>query len=325
MAKRPKKPRTARKKAKKTTDAKPLPPKSYFASAHPGKKKEISEGFAKGIMELESCLKLPVWLLCQDGDDANHWDGITRIVKESLFESRFDHENELKRGQKIALVIDSQGGHARAAYEIATLLQKHCEGFIAVIPRRAKSAATLISLGADEIVLGEYGELGPLDVQFFDQEREEWASGLDEVQSLERLHAFTLSALDQTMFMLRSRTRMKSATVIPHATKLVTQMVQPMFANVDVFRYTQISRRLKIGEEYARRLLLRRFTTLEANDIARKLVDNYPEHGFIIDHQEAEKIGLKPMSTYPKLRDILCNLARQMPEVTAIGRMIKKG
>lgn len=37
---------------------------------------------------------------------------------------------------------------------------------------------------------GMFGELGPLDVQIPDPEREEWISGLDEVQALERLHAF---------------------------------------------------------------------------------------------------------------------------------------
>jgi ClpP class serine protease len=33
------------------------------------------------------------------------------------------------------------------------LLKRHCGGFVAVVPRYAKSAATLLALGADEIIL----------------------------------------------------------------------------------------------------------------------------------------------------------------------------
>jgi membrane-bound ClpP family serine protease len=37
--------------------------------------------------------------------------------------------------------------------------------FIVVVPRRAKSAATLICCGADEIHMGQMSELGPIDPQ----------------------------------------------------------------------------------------------------------------------------------------------------------------
>jgi hypothetical protein len=100
----------------------------------------------------------------------------------------------------------------------------------------------LLSLGADEIVLAAFGELGPLDVQILDPEREEWISGLDEVQALERLHAFVMSSLDQTMFTMCARTRRKVVTLLPHITKLITEMTQPLFNHVDVVRYSQMSR-----------------------------------------------------------------------------------
>jgi hypothetical protein len=133
-----------------------------------------------------------------------------------------------------------------------------------------------------------------------------------------------MSAFDQTMFMLLARTRMKAGTLIPHVTKLVTQLAQPMFGNIDVVRYTQMSRRLKVGEEYARRLLRHKYDENDANNIARRLVEVYPEHSFIIDHEEAERIGLKPTLPEPDVRDTLCNLARQISDMTAIGRIIEK-
>ena len=309
-------------KKKRLAKKVPPPPKSYCVLPYPADP-ELPSGFAEEVQKLEVALNMPVWLLVQNGSDKD-LDAVSAYAKQALFDSRFIPDFGLERGKNVALLIDSPGGQARAAYEIASLLRQHCGGFVAVVPRRAKSAATLISLGADGIILGEYGELGPLDVQIMDVEREEWISGLDEVQSLERLHAFTMAAFDQTMFMLASRTRMKAGTLIPHVTKLVTQMVQPMFGNVDVVRYTQMSRRLKVGEEYARRLLMNRFSESIANNIARKLVEIYPEHGFIIDHGEAERLGLRPTLPEPDVRDIMCNLCHLLPNMTAVGRIIEK-
>ncbi len=311
----------AKRTSKKKVSAKP-PQKTAaeYCVASADTATKVSGEFARTVDQLQEKLRMPVWMLIQDGDHTDR-DTVSPVAKKALFDSRNIPALGFERDQKVALLIDSPGGQARSAFEIAALLQKHCGGFSAVIPRRAKSAATLIALGADEIILGEYGELGPLDVQFMDSEREEWISGLDEAQSLERLHAFALTAFDQTMFMLAQRTSQKAGTLIPHVTKLVTQMVQPMFGNIDVVRYTQMSRRLKVGEEYAKRLLMNRFVEFEANGIARKLVELYPDHGFIIDHAEAVRIGLKPKVPDAELLGILNELAILLPNMTAIGRL----
>jgi ClpP class serine protease len=69
--------------------------------------------------------------------------------------------------QNVLMIIESGGGEIEPAY----LISKTCkrlskEKFVVSIPRRAKSAATLISLGAKEIHMGLLSELGPIDPQF---------------------------------------------------------------------------------------------------------------------------------------------------------------
>jgi len=272
------------------------------------------------LHRLELMLGKPVWCLVQSGN--NNLNSIDQTAKELLFAARDSPAPfGLERNKKVALLIDSSGGLAGSAFEIATLFQTHCGGFDAVIPRRAKSAATLIALGADNLILGEFGELGPLDAQVFNEEREERTSALDEVQSLERLHAFAMTALDSTMFMLAARTGMKMATLLPMASRIVTEMVQPLFSNVDAIRYTQMSRVLRVGEEYARRLLQARFSKTDATEIARKLVELYPEHRFIIDTKEAKELGLKPAKLNDDLRDLLNSISKDLKGKTAIGRI----
>src|SRR5688572_5280843 len=64
------------------------------------------------------------------------------------------------------LIVVSPGGDGTAAETILDMLRKYCTGVLRiVVPLYAKSAATLIALGADEIVMGETSELGPIDAQ----------------------------------------------------------------------------------------------------------------------------------------------------------------
>jgi len=68
-------------------------------------------------------------------------------------------------GRHLDLVLRSPGGCVCCAYVIARELRRRFERVGAFVPLATKSAATLIALAADELVLGDLGELGPLDAQ----------------------------------------------------------------------------------------------------------------------------------------------------------------
>jgi len=66
------------------------------------------------------------------------------------------------------LVLVSPGGEGTAAETILDLCRKYCtEELRVVVPLYAKSAATLLALGADQILMGESSELGPIDAQVY--------------------------------------------------------------------------------------------------------------------------------------------------------------
>lgn len=300
-----------------TVNSVPPVPKHYVC--HFPSPRVLPPAFVDAVQKLETSIGLPVWLLIQGGGES--WDVLGEMVLKALRAAR---NMGLNRGQRVALLIDSRGGQARTAYEIASLFRRHCGGFTAIIPRMAKSAATLLALGADEIVLGEYGELGPLDVQVLDPDREERISGLDEVHSLERLNAFAMTALDKAMILFANRTGMKAKTLLPHVSRFVADLTGPLFGHVDVVHYTQMSRALKEGEEYARRLLRRQYGTDEANAIARRLVEDYPEHGFIIDQEEAQNLGMRLKEPTDEQLRIMNDITEHLDGLTAIGRIIER-
>ena len=73
---------------------------------------------------------------------------------------------------RITLLLDSPGGDVDAAEKMVHLLQEasapltgNAGDLEVVVPNAAKSAATLIALGADRIVMSDSSELGPIDPQ----------------------------------------------------------------------------------------------------------------------------------------------------------------
>lgn len=194
-------------------------------------------------------------------------------------------------GKRVILVLDSPGGHASAAYKIARLFQQASQDFMVAVPRWAMSAATLLSLGAREIHMSSDSQLGPLDVQLHDREREEWSSALDEVQSLDQITAAAIAQADQAMLFLMQRSGKKIETLIPHALDFAAKLQAPMVSKIDTIHYSQQSRLLKVAQDYAERLLAPNYGP-NGMEIAQRLVHNYPEHGFVIDPLEAREIGL---------------------------------
>jgi hypothetical protein len=69
------------------------------------------------------------------------------------------------RDRDLDLVIHSPGGTPEAAEQVGNYLRTQFDYIRCFVPLQAKSAATMIALGCDEIVMGLHSELGPIDPQ----------------------------------------------------------------------------------------------------------------------------------------------------------------
>ena len=70
-----------------------------------------------------------------------------------------------EKRSKLDLFIYSRGGASDVPWTLVSMFREYCQkgSFSILIPYRAHSAATVISLGADEIVMTKKAELGPID------------------------------------------------------------------------------------------------------------------------------------------------------------------
>jgi len=96
---------------------------------------------------------------------ANPNHPVSIIMREDavLFE---DLLRSVSDSKKAYLMLNSPGGDPNAAEKLLLMCrERFTEGFYVIVPNYAKSAATLICLGSDKILMGYLAELGPIDPQ----------------------------------------------------------------------------------------------------------------------------------------------------------------
>ena len=74
---------------------------------------------------------------------------------------------EIGKVDNIDLFIYSTGGDTMVPWRLVSMIREHCKKFSVLIPYKAHSAATMISLGADEIIMTDLSELSPIDPSTF--------------------------------------------------------------------------------------------------------------------------------------------------------------
>ena len=84
-------------------------------------------------------------------------------IASDVIEYFIDHLDKIGPCDKISLFLYTRGGDTSAARNIVNLLRMYCETLQVIVPHKAHSSGTIISLGANEIVMTKQATLGPID------------------------------------------------------------------------------------------------------------------------------------------------------------------
>jgi ClpP class serine protease len=68
-----------------------------------------------------------------------------------------------KNDRKLDFFIHSPGGDPDAAEQICEYLRTQYDHIRVIVPLQAMSAATMMALSADEVLMGDHSQLGPID------------------------------------------------------------------------------------------------------------------------------------------------------------------
>ena len=214
-----------------------------------------------------------------------------------------------KRRKNILFILVTEGGDADACYRIAKCLQESYESFTCIVGGYCKSAGTLLALGANELVMSDYGELGPLDVQMSkEDELGAVRSGLTIHSALDTLHTAAYKAFEYFFLETKKRSRggITTATAIKVATELSGKLFSPIYSHVDAMHIGEADRMLKIAHKYGE-VLDSQSRNLKKKTLSR-LTTDYPSHGFVIDRHQAEELFVKVRGPNQKEESLVLRL-----------------
>jgi hypothetical protein len=201
--------------------------------------------------------------------------------------------------ETINVILDSTGGPLDTAFRTALYLSRYAARLNIYVPRKAKSASTLIAVAGHSIVMSPFGELGPLDTQIRDPRNPtDYISALDCYQSVDYVREFGFSTLSQALKQLAAVTQGKLLLTdsLDAAAQFAIGSITPMLSQTRSLDFGAWGRSLKMGERYAQ-ILISRAAEMErgkAEKIATRLVYGYTHHLFPIDLTEARDMGLNP-------------------------------
>jgi len=247
--------------AEETTPSSPAPPQPVVTSWHvflrTAKPSEIKERFVREVSEILKSEGAEAYccLSLMEPDDS-----INTADLDAIF-SALSSENA-KHDKDILLLLLCRGGSIEPAYQISKICKVFAKNrFVVAVPRQAKSAATLIALGADEIHMGPLGQLGPIDPQL---------GGLPALGVSQALE--TIAGVAESH---------------PGSAEMFARYLQLALTVEQIGYCDRIS---ESAVQYATRLLSTKPQLVQkASSIARELVHEYKDHGFVIDIEEARR------------------------------------
>jgi hypothetical protein len=74
-----------------------------------------------------------------------------------------DHLDAMFPAKKISLILYTIGGNTMSAWNVVNMLRMFSDELEMIVPSRARSAGTLMCLGADVVVMTKQATLGPID------------------------------------------------------------------------------------------------------------------------------------------------------------------
>lgn len=84
-------------------------------------------------------------------------------ISSDVIDCFIDHLDQFGPCKKISLFLYTRGGDTSVARNIVNLLRMYCDNLQVIVPHKAHSSGTIISLGANEIVMTKQATLGPID------------------------------------------------------------------------------------------------------------------------------------------------------------------
>lgn len=207
---------------------------------------------------------------------------------------------------QLILILLSPGGDGSVAYKIVHNVRSHIDKLEIVVPLYAMSAGTLMCLGGDAVVMSPSSQLGPIDSQIQNPNRDDddKVSALDTshsvFQTFNRFKEYSHKLFNEYLGLVNGN-RVQALRLAEEA---CANFFSPIISQIDPMIWSNSTRGLETAVEYGKILLskymlesLKKKMTKEKFEtkiegICRQLAYYYTSHDYAIMREEASKLGL---------------------------------
>jgi len=187
------------------------------------------------------------------------------------------------------LLVVSNGGDPTVAFRIMTLIRERAKKVSVLVPQAAYSAATLLAMGADEIIMHPNGNLGPVDPQIRIQTGDGPANfASEDVSAFLKFVREDVGLTDQEHLGSVFQTLCNQIGSVPLGFSA---------------RASQLS--VSLGEKLLRMHMVTESDFERAKVIAESLCKDFFDHGYAVGRKEAKTLGLKVADPEPALTDLM--------------------
>ncbi|EFA4713219.1 SppA protein [Escherichia coli] len=248
-----------------------------------------------------------VYVYIGDVHRSGHHD-ITKAIKER----KTNHGLQ----KNVLFCVATYGGDPSAGYRIGRALQHNYEHITVLVVGPCKSAGTLMAVAAHKLVIGDMGELGPLDIQLKkNDEIGELSSGLVIATAIDEIKECAISTFRSYVLDIKYRNQISTKMSADIAAKLTEAIISPMASQIDPIKLGEHQRAMNIALSYGERLNSHSKNLKESS--LGKLIAGYPAHGFVIDRKEAREL----FNHVESPTDFAANLYEVLGEMISSGEI----
>jgi hypothetical protein len=209
--------------------------------------------------------------------------GLAARFDASTVRTLYDHLRPLGHVPRLDLFLHAAGGELDVPWRIVSLLREHADRVEVLVAAKAMSAATLVCLGADALVLSAKAELGAFDPQI-GVVRGDGSEEIEEQIAVEDIMAFVR--------FMRRRTGVSEAGAL----------AAPLTEELPTWLLGQTERAHAQVRRLARRIMRSRTPPPDAQTvrrIIREMAGRNRPHGDAIVRGEARALGLPVVEPAP--------------------------
>lgn len=196
--------------------------------------------------------------------------------------------------REIDFLIISNGGDPITALRIISLLRERFDKISVLLPYVAYSAATILSLGADEIIMHPYSNLGPVDPQLT-VSRQADNGQASQLQ-------FSSEDIRNYIDFVKTDVGITDQDHLTSAFNALAKEVGPLpIGSAKRSQQLSLSLSIKMLETHME-------DKSKAASIAKALNTSYYHHGYAVSRSEAKNIGLNVITTNATLETLMWNV-----------------